>query len=503
VGITSLLYARRQIPRISDNSRSGYDSGLTPSSSRPGSPGSKTTSFSPAQAPAATAAASHTITSLIGRSDKVEVLRAIEGLPPQFLTGATVTAAWDRLAQRTVSSGPRAPHLPPLHTDRAFLLLLERTRELLLDLSPGHCASIVGNLAKLRYRPDDSFLTTLLSSCRAREERQTFGQAARLASGLARLDYILENDELERLARIMDERMKVMDLDSLHPESLSLGLWSLAVLGKLSEPGMEGLRDGLVKAAIVRLDAVHMEATAVGLGQGPVLSEGKAKNLVRICRQLRIALLFLPPPAATAAAFAGVPAASRCSLYSGSAGSSSSTTTTTTTLSSLPSSSLSSTELLRLRINQIWLDLGAWLDPVRPSRLQTDVETTLRSNGAFFTREWEDGVVTVDIALHPLPVPEGSEGEKKEGTVRQPVALEVDGPSHFFVNHPQRPTGDTKIKHQALRLSQQWSAIISLPHFEWPRARMGGKQKKPRQQQLACLRRKVAQTGLEPGDFLV
>ena len=378
----------------------------------------------------------------------------------------------------------------------------------MLDLSPGHCASIVGNLAKLRYRPDDSFLTTLLSSCRAREEQQTFGQAARLASGLARLDYSFEDDELERLAGVMEERMKKMDLDSLHPESLSLGLWSLAVLGKLTEPGREGLREGLVKAAIVRLDAVHVEATAAGFGQGPVLSEGKAKNLVRICRQLRIALLFLPPSpaatAATAATAAGVPAASIDSLYSDSAGSiSSSSSSTTTPSSTLPSSSSSSTELLRLRINQIWLDLGAWLDPVRPSRLQTDVETTLRSNGAFFAREWEDGVVTVDIALHPRPVSEGSEGGKKEGTVRQPVALEVDGPSHFFVNHPQRPTGDTKIKHQALRLSQQWSAVISLPHFEWPRARMGGKQKKPQQQQLACLKRKVAQTGLEPDEFLI
>jgi hypothetical protein len=81
--------------------------------------------------------------------------------------------------------------------------------------------------------------------------------------------------------------------------------------------------------------------------------------------------------------------------------------------------------------------------------------------------------------------------------------LEVDGPSHFFVNQPQRPTGDTKIKHQALHLSQQWSGVVSLPHFEWPRTGMGGKQQKQQQQQLACLKRKVAQTGLEPGDFFV
>ena len=385
-----------------------------------------------------------------------------------------------------------------MHTDRAFHLLLERTRELLLDLSPGHCASIVGNLAKLRYRPDDLFLSTLLSSCRARVEQQTFGQAARLASGLARVDYDFEKEELGRLADVMEERMIAMDIESLHPESLSLGLWSLAVLGALKEPGRDGLREGLVEASIVRLGAAHAEATAVGFGQGPVLSEGKAKNLVRICRQLRMALLFLPAPAEGAAAAA--------TTEEGSDGSTDSASSSSIIASSLhPSSSFSSspTELLRLRINQVWLDLGAWLDPVRPSRLQMDVETTLRSNGAFFAGEWEDGVVTVDIALHPRPISEGRQGGREGRRVRRPVALEVDGPSHFFVNQPQRPTGDTKIKHQALHLSQQWSGVISLPHFEWPRTGMGGKQQKQQQQQLACLKRKVAQTGLEPGDFLV
>lgn len=353
----------------------------------------------------------------------------------------------------------------------------------------------MGNLAKLRYRPDDVFLTTLLASCRAREDQQTFGQAARLASGLARLDYSFKEEELSRLASVMEERMKVIDLESLHPESLSLGLWSLAVLGALKEPGREGLREALVQAAIVRLGAAHAEATAVGFGQGPVLSEGKAKNLVRICRQLRTALLFLPPTATAAAA-----AATEEEGSDGSANRS----TAITPLSSLPFSlSSSPTEVLRLRINQVWLDLGAWLDPVRPSRLQMDVETTLRSNGAFFTGEWEDGVVTVDIALHPRPVSEGREGGSEGGRVRRSVALEVDGPSHFFVNQPQRPTGDTKIKHQALHLSQQWSGVVSLPHFEWPRTGMGGKQQKQQQQQLACLKRKVAQTGLEPGDFFV
>ncbi len=389
----------------------------------------------------------------------MEVLRTIESLPTQFLTGATLTAAWDRLAQRTVSAGPRAPHLPPLHTDRAFLLLLERTRDLLRELSPGHCASIVGNMAKLRYRPDDDFLATVLASCRARADLQSFGQAARLASGLARLDYDFQDQELAKLAGLMHDRMVSMDLSTLHPESLSMGLWALSVLGALQHPDRNDLRERLVGAAISRLSAAHEEATAPGHGQGPVLSEGKAKNLVRICRQLRTSLLFLPPSPPHD--------------------------------DDIPSAQ----EELGLRVEQVWLDLGAWLDPVRPSRLQMEVETTLRLGGAQFAVEWEDGVVTVDIALHPRPPPPGPQ-EKNGGLktyLKRPVALEVDGPSHFFVNQPQRPTGDTKIKHQALHMRNQWSAVISLPHFEWP---------KHEKQRLPLIQRKLAGTGLEPRDFL-
>lgn len=76
-----------------------------------------------------------------------------------------------------------------------------------------------------------------------------------------------------------------------------------------------------------------------------------------------------------------------------------------------------------------------------------------------------------------------------------PVALEVDGPSHFFVNHPRRPTGDTLIKHQALREAYpgQWSAMISIPHFQWP---------KNARERLDFMRRKLKYAGLDPSDFL-
>jgi hypothetical protein len=477
------------------------------------------------------------ISSLIGRSDKIEVLRTIESLPLHDLTGTTLTAAWDRLSQRTVSLGPRAPHLPSLHTDRAFHLLVDRTHAVLSSLSPGHCSAIVGNLAKLRYRPDDEFLQTMLTSCRNQADFQTFGQAARLVSGLARLDYDFEEQELAQLAGVMHDRMVSMDLSSLHPESLSMGLWALSVLGALHAQERDELRERLVGAAICRLKAAHEEATQTGHGVGPVLSEGKAKNLVRMCRQLRQSLLFLPPSSGVGVSMGGD---GNSHTYAHHA----QTQNNHNLFASSPSPSSymqennipSATEELRQRIDQVWSDLGAWVDPVRPSRLQMEVETTLKSGGAHFAGEWEDDCVSVDIALHPRPAllrarqeeEEEAREEAREEKRRKvaaaaaaaqkaqdvasaaaaaaahknnnnspcllrPVALEVDGPSHFFVNQPKRPTGDTKIKHQALHMKNQWSAVISLPHFEWP---------KNEKQQLSVLKKKLAQTGLEPSHFL-
>lgn len=385
------------------------------------------------------------------------------------------------LAQRTAAAGPRAPHLPPLHLDRAFHLLVDRTWRRLPDLSPGHCASVASSLAKLRYRPEDAFLSDLLRSCQGQTEGQSFGTAARLAASLARLDYDFgggggggvakgrghgsgNGNELAALAGTMRERLAASELEALHAESLAMGLWALAVLGALQVGGGAGagsddLRERLLAASIARLKAAHA-AAVVGVDAragGNVLAEGKAKNLVRICRQLRTALLFLPgPPEGGAGAAARV--------------------------------APSAQEELGRVIEGVWEDLGAWLDPVRRSRLQLEVESTLLAGGGSPAGEWGDGVVSVDIgrwyllvgrvglrvllyvcmayahhhfchartALHPRERPDADSGGGGGGV--RPVALEVDGPSHFFLNQPQRPTGDTKIKHQALHVGypQQW-----------------------------------------------
>ena len=94
--------------------------------------------------------------------------------------------------------------------------------------------------------------------------------------------------------------------------------------------------------------------------------------------------------------------------------------------------------------------------------------------------------IRIYTALHP----------REAGKGLLPVAIEVDGPSHYFVNHPRRPTGDTLIKHQALREGYpgQWAALISIPHFEWP--------KKDVKERFDMMKRKLKHAGLEPCDFL-
>jgi hypothetical protein len=49
-----------------------------------------------------------------------------------------------------------------------------------------------------------------------------------------------------------------------------------------------------------------------------------------------------------------------------------------------------------------------------------------------------------------------------------PLAVEVDGPSHFFLNLPQRPTGDALIKQLAMGAPGGYAAVVGVPHFEWP-----------------------------------
>jgi hypothetical protein len=62
-----------------------------------------------------------------------------------------------------------------------------------------------------------------------------------------------------------------------------------------------------------------------------------------------------------------------------------------------------------------------------------------------------------------------------------PVAVEVDGPTHFFVNHDREPNGTTMLKRSLLDVAVakgELGAWVSVPWWDW-RDRKG-------QQELLC-----------------
>jgi hypothetical protein len=51
-----------------------------------------------------------------------------------------------------------------------------------------------------------------------------------------------------------------------------------------------------------------------------------------------------------------------------------------------------------------------------------------------------------------------------------PIAVEVDGPTHFFGNYPREPTGTTLFKRRLLDLAVQRGELggwVSVPYLEW------------------------------------
>jgi hypothetical protein len=77
-----------------------------------------------------------------------------------------------------------------------------------------------------------------------------------------------------------------------------------------------------------------------------------------------------------------------------------------------------------------------------------------------------------------------------------PVAVEVDGPSHFFVNDRKRPTGLTlcKVKTLLEAYNGSWATVISVPHWDWPR--------KDPKAQGRFLWRKLKEAGLDPTTYI-
>jgi hypothetical protein len=116
-----------------------------------------------------------------------------------------------------------------------------------------------------------------------------------------------------------------------------------------------------------------------------------------------------------------------------------------------------------------------------PSRWQREVTREFRRLGlGLEVREevWVGGGrVSVDILV-------GGEGG---------VAVEVDGPTHFFRNRPSEPTGATSLKHELLQGlvdAGELKGFISVGYREWGEAKKKG-------QQAELLRRLLREAGLK------
>ena len=88
-----------------------------------------------------------------------------------------------------------------------------------------------------------------------------------------------------------------------------------------------------------------------------------------------------------------------------------------------------------------------------PSRAQEEVAFSLEALGLEVVHEFviPDGL-SVDVALKPL---------------RWRVAVEFDGPRHYFRNEKRLPTGRTNFKVRLLR-ALGWR-VLHVPYFDWAR----------------------------------
>jgi len=86
-----------------------------------------------------------------------------------------------------------------------------------------------------------------------------------------------------------------------------------------------------------------------------------------------------------------------------------------------------------------------------PSRAQDEVASSLEGLGLEVEHEYvlPEGL-SVDVALRPLA---------------WRVAVEFDGPRHYFVDAPRAPTGRTAFKRRLLK-SLGWR-VLHVPSFEW------------------------------------
>jgi hypothetical protein len=94
--------------------------------------------------------------------------------------------------------------------------------------------------------------------------------------------------------------------------------------------------------------------------------------------------------------------------------------------------------------------------------LPRDVVKALRTSMGLRVEEEQlvGGVVSIDALILP---------PKEDGSGLAPIAVEVDGPTHFFGNHTREPTGSTVFKRRLLDLAVlrgELGGWVSVPYWE-------------------------------------
>lgn len=99
----------------------------------------------------------------------------------------------------------------------------------------------------------------------------------------------------------------------------------------------------------------------------------------------------------------------------------------------------------------------------KPSHSQTQIHQTLTAMGlnARLENSSDNGMLRIDVEVQ-------LDDQRK-------VAVEADGPWHFFLNQPHRRTGSTVLRDNTLR--SLGYEVVSVPFAEWARLRTPDAQK--------------------------
>ena len=368
---------------------------------------------------------------------------------------------------------------------------LEKEEATVLELGPQDVAMVVNSFAKMQVRADEQLLDYLadaLLDCLPQSQGQAL---ASVINAFARLRYHPGQIFLAAFEVEVRRRLQTLDLSTL-----GLILWSLVVMDSSSAsssssieglPAAPPLSAALLEEAIavrllpeIKAQLKYMELAEQGGGANASSKPGGKKTT-------------LPPPSLCSSTRLGSQALEtvlcqilQVLLY------------TASEAASPPLRDVAGTSDLRTLVKRAWRRVAPLREKPVPSALHQEVMAVLEGEGVGFAAEQEDsdGVFSLDIVL----VPSSKQSSSKKKAVL-PVVMEVDGPTHYFMNEPTMLTGDTVFKRRMLmepaKQQLRWGAVLSLTLWEWQEAG-------PRQQdKVALVRRKLAAEGMRLEDYYV